>query len=323
MNKIVTKNILLSLLLVLILLLVILAKGRTPFGKGESSFSVDKEIAITRIEFSEGSKKLILEKQGDGWAVNGKHEARKSGINFILHVLSEIKIKSPLSPAIFNSEVRKNNINPVKVKIFEKHRLLRSFLVYKTGTNKYGNVMKRSEISKPFIVYVPGFEGDIGSAFTLNELFWQPYTVFSLLPSEISSVMLENISDPASSFIITNKSNIYTLSDTSGRLAGWDTSQVKRYLSYFTWIPFESWALDLPLSETRRIESGNPFARLTVKRGDGSETILTLWKRTIDSSGTIDSDRLWAKTGEKNDLFVIRYFDIDPLLKKKSYFFAQ
>jgi hypothetical protein len=36
-----------------------------------------------------------------------------------------------------------------------------------------------------------------------------------------------------------------------------------------------------------------------------------------------DSDRLWAKTDEKDDLFIMRYFDIDPLLKKKSYFFAQ
>ncbi|HZL76830.1 MAG TPA: hypothetical protein VFB97_03945 [Bacteroidales bacterium] len=323
MNKIITRNILLSVLLILLLFLVILAKGRTAFGKGESSFAVEQQNAITRIEFSEGEKKLVLEKQAEGWTVNGKHEARKSGISFMLRILAEIQIKSPLAPELFRSEIRQNNIAPVKVRIFENNRLLRSFLVYQTETNKYGNVMKRSESSKPFIVYVPGFEGDIGSAFTLNELFWQPFTVFRLLPSEISAVKLENITDPASAFSITNKCNIYTLSDMNGSLSGWDTAQVRRYLSYFAWIPFESWAADLPDPEKKKIESGPPVFRITVTRADGVETLLTLWERTIDSSVTKDSDRLWAKTGERDDLFIIRYFDIDPLLKKKSYFFAQ
>ncbi len=323
MNKIVTRNIFLSVLLILLLVLVILAKGRSPFGKRESQFAVGSQNEITRIEFSGEGKKLMLENKAGEWTVNGKHEARKSGISFILRILTEIKIKSPLAPDLFKSEITGENIEPVKVKVFDKNRLIRTFLVFKTGTNKYGNVMKRSIGSKPFIIYVPGFEGDIGSAFTLNELFWQPYTVFNLLPSEISEITLENASDPASSFSITNKRNIYTLSDTKSLLAEWDTAQVRRYISYFTWIPFERWALELPLAESKKIESGDPLFRLTVKRTDGGETILTLWKRTIDSSGSTDSDRLWAKTSEKDELFVIRYFDIDPLLKKKSYFFAQ
>ena len=84
------------------------------------------------------------------------------------------------------SEISDKGIEPVKVKVYEKRKLIKSFLVYKTPSNSYGNIMKIREGSKPFIVYVPGYEGDIGSAFTLNELFWQPYTVFNLLPSEIA-----------------------------------------------------------------------------------------------------------------------------------------
>ena len=36
----------------------------------------------------------------------------------------------------------------------------------KPASNIYGNIMKMKSGSKPFIVYVPGFEGDIGSGFT-------------------------------------------------------------------------------------------------------------------------------------------------------------
>jgi hypothetical protein len=323
MNKIFTRNILLAALLILFLIFVIVAKGRSPFGKRESLFAVNPNSEITRIEFSQEGKKLILEKQAEGWMVNGKHEARKSGVSFILSILNEIKIKSPLSPDLFKREIKEKKVDPVKVKVFEKSRLIRTFLVYKTETNKYGNVMQRSGGSKPFIVYVPGFEGDIGSAFTLNELFWQPYTVFNLLPSELMAVTLENLTDPSASFTINIKRNTYTLADTRNLLTGWDTAQVRRYISYFIQIPFERWALELSHTESNKIISGEPLYRLTVKRTDGGETVLTLWERMIDETGKKDSDRLWAKTGDKDELFVIRYFDIDPLLKKRSYFFAQ
>lgn len=323
MNKIVLRNILLAILLIIFLVVVIVAKGKSPFGKKESQFAVGPSREITRIEFSQGSKNLLLQKQKEGWTVNGKHEARKSGISFIMHILNEIKIKSPLSPDLFKSEIKEKNIDPVKVRVFEKNRLLRTFLVYKTGTNKYGNIMQKRVGSKPFIVYIPGFEGDIGSAFTLNELFWEPYTIFNLLPSEISEISLENIADPSSSFSIINKRNKYTLSDNGNLLTGWDTAQVKRYISYFTWIPFERWALELSKTESDKIKSGEPLCRLKVKKTDGGEINLTLWERTIGDSAKTDSDRLWAKTGDKEGLFVIRYFDIDPLLKKRSYFFAQ
>jgi hypothetical protein len=37
----------------------------------------------------------------------------------------------------------------------------------------------------------------------------------------------------------------------------------------------------------------------------------------------VDSDRLLGKTDEKDQLFIIRYFDIDPLIKKRDYFFQR
>ena len=104
--------------------------------------------------------------------------------------------------------------------------------------------MKINGGSKPFIVYIPGYEGDIGSGFTLNELFWQPYTVFNLLPSEIASVNFGNMSDTSSSFSIIRKDHHYFLSGSEGNLTGWDSSLVVRYISYFAWVPFESWAFE-------------------------------------------------------------------------------
>jgi hypothetical protein len=323
MNKILIRSC--FLFIVIGLFLLILFKSRSPFGKNNSSFTSEPREEITKIEFSESGQRLTLEKKGENWLINGKFEARKSGILFILRILKEMKIKSPVSPELFESEVTGKNIIPVKVKVYEKRRLLKSFLVYKTGSNAYGNIMKIKQASKPFIVYVPGYEGDIGSGFTLNELFWQPYTVFNLLPSEIASVKFENMSDTASSFSIINKNHHYFLCGASGRLTGWDSSLVVRYISYFAWVPFESWAFKLSEAEKKSIEAQQPVFRFTVITATGKKTVLSLWG-IVTSKGSvneIDSDRLLGKTDEKDELFIMRYFDIDPLIKKRSYFFPQ
>lgn len=204
MTRVTVRNIALAAVLLVLLAIVLVLRGHTPFGRNESQFSAGPLKEITRIEFSGRQKKIVLEKKNDAWMLNGTREARKSGIGFILRVLTEIQIKSPVSPELFKAEISGKKVEPVKVRVYAGSRMIRSFLVYRTGSNVYGNVMKRSEGSKPFIVYVPGFDGEIGSAFTTNELFWQPFTVFNLLPTEISSIRLENFAEPESSFTISS-----------------------------------------------------------------------------------------------------------------------
>jgi hypothetical protein len=244
---------------------------------------------------------------------------------FLLRILKEIKIKSPVSADLFNTEITSENLSPVKVKVYGNRRLLKTFLVYKTRSNVYGNYMKLKEYSKPFIVYVPGYEGDIGSAFIVNELYWQPYIVFNLLPSEIASVNFENFIDTTSSFKIAYRSQHYSLSCSRGNLSGWDTSLVARYITYFARVPFESWAFSTGDTGKKPDKSDQPLYKITVISTQGRKKDLTLWALMKEKSGTkeTDSDRLLGKTDENDAFFIMRYFDIDPLIKKRSYFFPK
>lgn len=313
------------LIILVILFLLILFRNRSPFGKDNSSFASEPKDEITKIEFSEEGKRLTLEKKDENWVINGKSEARKSGIQFILRILKEIKIKSPVSQEMFENEIISKNIIPVKVKVYEKRRLLRTFLVYKTGSNAYGNIMKVKENSKPFIVYLPGYEGNIGSGFIVNELFWEPYTIFNLLPSEIASVHFENLSDTAASFSIINSGHNFYLKGAHGKETGYDSSLVNRYVSYFAWVPFESWDFEIGEADKKSIEAQPPMYRITVETSSGSKSVLSLWGMTTTKNGmkTLDSDRLLGKTDAKDELFIMRYFDIDPLIKKRSYFYKR
>jgi len=318
------KAIIFTVISVLLLILIVyLLNERSPFGGDNTSFAADPGKEITRIEFTDSQNSLILEKKGEEWLVNKKFETRKSSILFILKILTEMEIKSPVTPELFEKEITEKGIVPVRVKVSGGGKMIKSFLVYKTLSNTYGNIMKLREGSKPYIVYVPGNEVEIGSAFTMNELFWQPYTVFNLLPSEIYSVTLENMVDTGLSFNIKNENRILSLSTLTNELNGWDTSRVIRYLTYFTQIPFESWAFYLSADEKEKITNGMPLYRITVLSSAGERKILSLWQRWVSGAGgeQKDTDRLWGKTDGNDELFILRYSDIDPLLKKRSYFF--
>jgi hypothetical protein len=321
MNKVTARVILFTALAGLLIILI--SRNRVPFGRGNSSFGCGPDKEITRIELNDGAGRIYLVREGERWLLNGKIETRKPAIHFVEMILRDMKIKSPVSDELFKKEISGKNVTPVRVRVYERSRLLRSFLVYKTPSNLYGNIMKMRERSKPFIVYVPGYEVNIGAVFTAKELYWQPYLVFNLLPSEIESVNLENISDTASSYTIANHSNEFMICDMNGRLTGADTGRIKRYISYFAWIPFEEWAFELSGQEVA--ETRQPLYRITVSCRNGTTKSLSLWEkyRTENGIRVKDTDRLLGKTDERDELFIVRYYDIDPILKKRSYFFGE
>lgn len=320
-NKLVVRNISLVIILLLLIFIIVKIRNRSPFGKGETNFAAGFNEEISGIELSSGIEKVILTLEGNVWKVNGEKEARKSAMVCIITFLQNMEIKSPVSPEMFEKEITLKGIRPVRVKVFAKRRLLRSFYVYKTASNKYGNIMKMKERTRPFIVQEPGYDGNIGLVFNTNELYWLPYTVFNLLPSEISSVTIENSINPSYSFFINNTGNNLQLSDMKEILTGWDSSRVKRYISYFTHVPFERLAFDIKDHDKKRIETSEPAYRISVKKVDGRIIRLSLWERITE--GKKDTGRLWGKTTDSDEIMIIRYFDIDPLLRKITYFFPE
>lgn len=317
--KVSRKLIIYFVFIFIILVSLFIKRNTAPFGKNNTSLALPEGSEITRIEFADEIRKITLEKTGEKWLLNGKLETRKSSIAFINRIISEIEIKSPVSDELFREKIEDEGIEPVRVRAYEKRRLLTDFLVYKTSSNDYGNIVKKRNSSKPFIAHVPAYDGEIGSAFSLNELYWQPYTIFNLLPSELMQVRIET-PDTSEAFSIKREAGRIILTDGMRELSGWDTTLTNRYLSYFTYLPFESWALDLDSSEKQKVVSGEPLYKITVSSGKGEQKSLMLWQRRMPD-GTIDTDRMYGQSGEVNELFIVRYYDIDPILKTRDYFF--
>ncbi|HOK26946.1 MAG TPA: hypothetical protein PLX87_10520 [Bacteroidales bacterium] len=314
-----------AIILVCAAALFMLFRQRVPFGRGNTDFAVDGKTEITRVVFFEKDMKLVLSKNSENEWIAGKNvPARDEAVRFLIKVLKEMKVKSPVTSDTFTEEIVREKIEPVKVHVYERRRLRKSLFVYRTGSNMYGNIMKMRASSKPYIMFVPGYETDIGSYFTADPLFWQPFIIFNFMPSEIEEVVLQNYSDTSASFrIIHNNKNISLLTAGGIPAACCDTTKVRRYISYFTYIPFERWATELTGEKKEEIKSLVPLFRINLKTKEGQNVSLTIWQKSMTSDEgkeVVDNDRVWGKTGDIDEIFVMRYFDIDPVLKKISYF---
>jgi hypothetical protein len=122
--------------------------------------------------------------------------------------------------------------------------------------------------------------------------------------------------------MIKHAGGIPSLFGNDRELTGWDTSRVMRYISYFAQVPFESWATELTEAEKAEISGEPPLYRVTVLSSEGEIALINLWKRTITEQDSVrdDTDRMWARKQGETEFFITKYADIDPIIKKRSYF---
>lgn len=315
-------GILVALLLILIAI-VIVFKVRVPYGRSNSGFAIDWVDDVNSIRISEKDKTLLLEKSGNDWEVNGLFIARKSAIDFILKAIASVEIKSPVSDDLYSELVEVKHIEPLRVQITGRKKA-NNYLIYKNPDSPYGSIFRKSLKSKPFFVTLPAYDIDPGYNFVTDSKFWMPYYIFNLKPDIISSVELI-YKDPGMNDILIvtgNKENSLFINGSPSVDAKQD--KIRRYITYFTFIPFETWAIDSDKETVAKIINSEPEIIIKVGLSDGNKVVARFWTRLIDTPGgpAPDTDRLYGALDGGSDVFIARFFDIDPLIKSAEYFIS-
>ncbi|MBA3705331.1 MAG: DUF4340 domain-containing protein, partial [Bacteroidetes bacterium] len=237
-------------------------------------FAVADTASINKIFLADKKGNTItLERKAPGqWTVNEKYIAREDVIQTLLKTIKKIDVKEPVGKNAQDNVVKRLAAKAVRCEIYQNDELTKAYYVGTETHDQTGTYMILIDLKtmqpaeKPFITYIPGFEGYLTTRYLTDEISWRDRTIFQYNPNDIKSIKMEVPFKPEYSYQINVKgNNDYECKMLKGNklLNDMDTLSVKQYLSYFQHIIFESYELEMKQNQRDSVLKSKPINILT------------------------------------------------------------
>jgi len=301
-------------------------------------FSVADTASVDKIFLADKEGNQVkLERQSNGvWTVNEKYNARMDAINMLLMTMKRIDVKEPVGKAAQDNVIKRLAAKAVKCEIYQNGQLSKAYYVGTETADQTGTYMilidtKTMQTSaKPFVTYIPGFEGYLTTRYFTKESDWRDRAVYTYVPNTIKSIKLEVPYTPEHGYeLIVKGNNDYVIKQLSNgkEYANFDTVAVKQYLSYFQYIHFETMDVMMSKSEIDSTLASKPINVLTITDEKGNVNTAKFFprkpkKEQLDVDGKVmqfDPERMNAllSTG---DFVVVQYYVFGKLMPPADYF---
>ena len=318
--------------------------------QGESSdFQVWDTASVTRVYLADRKEReSLLERQEQGWTLNGTYKAHSKQVQYLLTTLYKIRVKMPVSKASHDNIVKQLASQSTKVEVyqmvprinlFDKIKLFyhekrtKVFYVGDATMDSSGTFMLKEGADKAYVVYIPSFRGFITTRFTANPDDWRDHTVFHENMADIQSVEMIFNEDPEGSFRIENvgkhQYKLTRLCDNKD--LPYDTLKVVNLLSSFSDLRFEAlFTNTLPQERIDSITSSPYVHHVTVTDKAGNMQDMKTFRKLVlngvtDFSGEYgdeDRDRMYALIEGGKDFVLIQNYVFDKVLHDVRYFEA-
>ena len=306
--------------------------------KGERrDFAVTDTAAIDKIFMADiGGTKILLEKVGGEWKVNGKYDANQGWLKQLFETIYKVKVKNPVPKNALNAVIKNLSAEHIKVEIYTHNELNKTYYVGGSTHDLHGTYMWIENSDVPFICEIPGWEGFLQPRYNLNEMTWRSRKVFGINPEEISEVKIIYRHAQKKGFtILQEKGNVglKTLDGISQNPI--DTIMVKYYLNLFKEVHAEAFGMVFKEENSDSIRNSPFWCRIEVKHGDKLETlnihqrkINERTKQQFDMKGNelnVDTERYYAYKNNSHDAMLIQDYvfanffrSIEDFSKKKK-----
>jgi hypothetical protein len=303
-------------------------------------FAVADTGAITRIFLADKSNRTItLERQSAGsWLVNGKFLARRDAIQNLLYTIRKVDVKEPVGKKAQDNIVKQLSGSAIKCEIYQGDKLIKAYYVGTETQDQTGTYMilidpeTMKPSAKPFVTYIPGFEGYLTTRYFTDEKNWRDVAVFRYHPENIQSVKLQIPFNTALGYEVNVKGfNSYEVKSMGSQqaLANLDTLVVKQFLSYFQNLNFESFEDQLNEKQMDSVRNSQPLNILSVTGKDGKTRTVKFFARYPKKHGEkditgkeilFDQERMNAVIDDSKDLVVVQYYVFGKVMPPVEYF---
>lgn len=303
-------------------------------------FSVQDTAAVNKIFLADKRGNTVtLERKPNGkdWTVNGKYIARADAIQTLMITLRKIDIKEPVGKKAQDNIVKQLATDAIRCEIYSKGDLVKAYYVGNQTQDMTGTYMilmdpeTMKPSAKPFVTYIPGFEGFLTTRYITEEKLWRDRTIFQYLPTDIAAVKLEVPDKPELGYELKIKgNNDYEVTMLSGKkLSDIDPLAVKQFLTYFQQVNFESLDMGMPQRDIDSTLKSVPINILTVTDIKGKTNSIKFFARKpkkedrVDSEGRpvkFDLDRMNALLVNTNDFVMVQYYVFGKMMPPAEYF---
>jgi hypothetical protein len=303
------------------------------------SFAVKDTASINKIFLADkDGRTLTLERGEKGvWTVNGKYGVRIDALHSLMETLIRIDVKEPVGKKAQDNVMKRLAAKAVKCEIYQNNVLAKAYYVGTETQDLTGTYMimidpeTMETAERPFITYIPGFEGYLTTRYFTEERGWRDRSMFANIPNEIKSVRMEIPYNPTFGYELTVKGNndyeIKMLSDNKV-VANVDPLAVKQYLSYFQALSFESFEVDLKQPQIDSVIKSQPINILTVTDQNGKVNKVKFYARTptkesFDIKGNLvkfDPERMDALMNNGIDFVMVQFYMFGKVMPSVDYF---
>ncbi len=302
-------------------------------------FAVADTASINKIFLADkNGRTLSLDRDNTGhWLVNGKFDVRKDALETLLETIKKVDVKEPVGKKAQDNVIKRLAAKAVKCEIYQNGLLTKAYYV---GTETQDNMgtymimidpetMKTAE--KPFITYIPGFEGYLTTRYFTEEQGWRDRSVFKYNPIDIKSITMEVPNYPSLGYKVTVQGNndylVTRLSDNKA-LENVDPMAVKQYLSYFQLLSFESFEITLNQQQIDSVIKTIPINVITVVDNKGHINKVHFFARApkagiVDATGKllkVDGERMNALLNNGKDFVMVQYYSFGKVMPSADYF---
>ena len=169
-------------------------------------FAVDAIEEIERVFMVDrsGNQALVEKIDDDRWtytnkATGKKYAANRSAIFGLLETIRKVRVREPVGQPALKNAVTSLAHYSTKVEIYGKNKKkLKVYYVGAMTSGGTGNYMIMEGSEKPYIAYIPNFQGTIGTRFITTEEDWRDKAIFRTTKSALEFIKVA-YQDPSQS----------------------------------------------------------------------------------------------------------------------------
>ena len=282
-------------------------------------FAVFDTSTVTKIKISDSRSTLTIERQGIGWTVNEGFNAKPQTVKALLDVISGLEISSPVSKSMMDDVLNGFSSSGLTISIESSGNVIKAYKISENDSFRIGSFAMLSGDNTPYVIRIMGYEGRITKLFPLDPKFWRNKTLFSYRPADILTIEIEYPMHPENSFAYQffNPGDMKIKSLSNNQIISIDKNKARDYLLNFSSVPFQ--LIDLISSKKLydSLVSQKPFCEIRVKNSNNKvKTVKTYRIPNPKNSGSFNINLMYALIQDDTIPNIVKYIDLDPIMRK-------